>query len=157
MERHQFKGPRRSQRPRYNPDPVTPLPPLFGMGKRDTNPLKMQDEYQRANASIWETGQHTVPGGFPPKTYYDIKPGESINSALFNAATEHVFARIDRKVPRKMKLGKKTYQNFRHWMISCGYDPNEGYTYARQGDENTAHTLIEPEPTLADTVIICYH
>jgi hypothetical protein len=155
MERRQF-------RPRWpctqkQVNSVTPVPLLFGKGKRNTDPLKMQDEYQRANASIWETGQRRVPGGFPAKTFYDIKPGQHIFSSLNDAATEHVFARTDRNIPRKAKLGRSPFRDFRYWMLSGGFDPDEGYTYARQGDENTTPILIELDPTIADTVIICYH
>ena len=56
-----------------------------------------------------------------------------------------------------MKLGRKTYQRFRLWMLSGGHDPDEGYTFTRQGEESTTHILIEQETTLADSVIICIH
>lgn len=159
MER-QFKGPRRAQRPRHNPDPVTPLPPLFSMGKRQTNPLVMQyehEQYQRANSSIIETGQHPVVGSFVSKTYYDIKPDQYIFESLYGAACDHIFRRIDRRTPRRMKLGKKTYRKFVAWMLSDGHDPDEGYTFSRQGEACPTQIIIEPEPTLSDTVIICFH
>lgn len=156
MER-QFKGPRRPPQ-RQKRNSLTPLPLTYSSGKqRDTDALTLQDYYQRINSGDEGTGPKPIPDGYPQKTTYKMKPNETIQSSLWGAADEHVGLRIDRKIPRKMKLGQKAYQAFWYLMAYYRQDPAEGFTYARQGDDQTSHILIELDASINPNTIICIH
>ncbi len=126
-------------------------------GPRRTDPLNLDDMYRRLNYENEATGAQTIPGGYPLKTIYEVKESETIRTSLFSAIDKHVNERIDRKIPRKIKLGKRPHQNYMVWMTSAGYDPGQGFTYARQGDEETAHIPVELDTSLPENTIICVH
>lgn len=149
----QFKTPRWGppQRQRRDSNPFTP--PLFGMGKRHTDPLSMQDYYQRINSGIWEADQDTY--NYPQRTVYKAPRDQNILDSLSCAATKHILSSYDWIVPRKMVISSNAYQCFLLFMRAYDINPNEGFTYARQGDEQTTRIFIEEDESIPTNIIIC--
>jgi hypothetical protein len=151
---YQFRGQQRAQN---RPIPTTPTPPLFDLGRRRTDPLKLEDMYKRLNVPLEDTGKMRALAGYPRTTTYKIGAKLNVLAWMFGAADDHVNRRMDRKKPKKMILGQIPGQAFKDLMASYGLSLDDGFTYIRQGDDNPTCIPVELDVTIDPNMIICVH
>lgn len=155
---YQFNGPKRGPKSK-SPHPNTPLPPppLFGMSKRRTDPLKLEDMYRQLNAPLEDTDKMRALAGYPRTTTYRIGAKLNVLAWMFGAADDHVNRRMDRKKPQKMILGRVAGRAFADLMASYGLGLDYGFTYIRQGDDTPTCIPVELDTTIDPNLIICVH
>jgi hypothetical protein len=113
--------------------------------------------YKRLNAENEDTGKMQSLAGYPRTTTYRIGTKLNVLAWMFGAADDHINQRMDRKKPKKMILGQIPGQAFKDLMASYCLSLDDGFTYARQGDDNTACIPVELDTTIDPNLIICVH
>jgi hypothetical protein len=113
--------------------------------------------YRRLNAGNEETGKMRALAGYPRTTTYRIGAKLNVLAWMFGAADDHINQRMDRKKPKKMILGLIPGRAFMDLMASYGLSLNDGFTYARQGDDNIACIPVEIDEAIDPNLIICVH